>query len=190
MKRFNKSLAAFAVVIAGISFTFAPGIAAAKTSKPASTASAPKAAEPDNTVVDKGWTERCAGKEKTDKKACEVYTRLEMKTSSLRVVEVAIGFPQDDSLPKGTARGVIILPLGVMLEPGATMAVDDGKPFAFKSRFCTQSGCFAFVNMNKDILEAMKKGKQLNVFFKTADNHDAHLALTLNGFDKLLGKIE
>ena len=192
MKKFNNTLAALAVVIAGlgIAFTFVPDVATA--AKPAATAAAPKAAAADaNVVVDKGWSERCSGKEKsTDKKACEVYTRLEMKTGGLRVTEVAIGFPQDNSLPKGTARGVIILPLGVMLEPGATMAVDDGKPFAFKSRFCTQSGCFAFVNMNKDILETMKNGKELNVFFKTADNHDAHLAMTLNGLDKLLSKIQ
>jgi invasion protein IalB len=197
MKRLNKyGIAAFVVLIAGLGVastyalgktTSAPATAAAK---PAAAAPASKAADA-NAVVDDGWNERCVSKDKkADKKNCEVFTRLEMKTSNMRVAEVAIGFPQDKTLPAGTARGVIILPLGVMLEPGATMSIDTGKPFGFKSRFCTQSGCFSFVNLNKDIINSMKTGKDLNVFFKTADNRDAHLTMGLGSFGKALNKIE
>ena len=187
MKKFNKySIAALVVLIAGMGITSNFALAAKKDAAPAA-----KAADA-NTVVDAGWTERCASKDKhPDKKTCEVFTRLEMKSSQMRVAEVAIGFPQDDkTLPKGTARGVIILPLGVMLQPGATMAVDDGAPVAFSSKFCTQSGCFSIVNFNKDLLDSMKKGKYLNIFFKTAENRDAHLAMGLGSFKKELGKIE
>ncbi len=109
----------------------------------------------------------------------------------MRVAEFAVGFPQDKSMPKGTARGVIILPLGVLLQAGtSSMKVDDGKPSMFNSRFCTQAGCFSFVNLDQDILNTMKKGKVLNVFFKTADNQDAHAVMDLSSFAKVLGTIE
>ena len=205
MKKFNKySIAACAIIIAGmgIASTFALGAkkATVDTSTAATAAAQPAAAPANaaaaktddaNTVLDKGWTERCNSKEKKpNKKNCEVYSRLEMKGSAMRVAEIAIGFPQDDTLKDGAARGVIILPLGIMLEPGATMQVDSGKPVAFKSRFCTASGCFSIVNLSKDILEPMKTGKYLNVFFKTAENRDAHLVMNLAGFDKIISKIE
>jgi invasion protein IalB len=190
MKKFNSLGIFIAVFSLWTACAGAPAFAAkaAKTTEK----KAPAAAE-DNTVVDKGWSERCDGnkgketKGKEADKSCEVFTRLEMKASAMRVTEVAIGFPKD--LPKGTARGVIILPLGVMLEPGATMTVDEGKPFAFKSRFCTQSGCFAFVNLSNDIVDSMKKGTNLNIYFKTADNNDAHLRLALKGFDEIVKKV-
>jgi invasion protein IalB len=197
-KSYKYGIAVFIALIAGagIASTYALG---AKKEAPAPTAAAapaaPASAQPAtqttdaNTVVDTGWSQRCDEK-KDGKKYCEVFARLAMKDSHMRVAEVTIGFPQDNSLPKGVARGVIIMPLGVLLESGATMAVDSGESFSFKSRFCIQGGCYAFVNLKKNILDSMKKGKNLNIYFKTADGHDMRLALGLKGFDKALDKLD
>jgi invasion protein IalB len=142
-----------------------------------------------NTVIEKGWALRCPDK-KTDQKNCEVFDRLEVKSSALRVVEIAIGFPQDKTQKQGTARGVIILPLGIMLQPGATMKIDEGKPFAFTSRFCTDAGCFSLINISPSLLDTLQKGKTLTLSFKTPDEKDAHVVMDLSGLDKALKKIE
>jgi invasion protein IalB len=142
----------------------------------------------DNTIIEKGWELRCPDKS-TDQKGCEVFKRLETKVSAMRVVEVAIGFPPD-KVQKGSARGVIILPLGIMLQSGATMKIDDGKPFAFTSRFCTAAGCFSLINISPALLDTMQKGKKLSLSFKTPDEKDAHVVMDLTGFEKALKKIE
>jgi invasion protein IalB len=184
------SVAAFVVVIMGMGIvsTFATDN---KQAAPAAKG-APSAAAADNTIVDKGWTVRCPDKAKsTDKKNCEIFTRLEMKSSAMRVAEFAVGFPQDKTLPAGTARGAIILPLGILLQSGSSsISVDNGTPFAFSSRYCTAAGCFSSVNLDKEILGSMKKGKLLNIFFKTADGHDAHAVMDLSSFPKALSSIE
>jgi invasion protein IalB len=195
-KLYKYGIAAFIILVVGVGIasTYALGAKKEAPAPTAAAAAAPASAQPatqttDNTVVDTGWSQRCDDK-KDGKKYCEVFARLAMKESNMRVAEVTIGFPQDNSLPKDTARGVIIMPLGVLLEPGATMAIDNGTPFSFKSRFCIQAGCYAFVNLKKNILDSMKKGKNLNIYFKTADNRDMRLALGLKGFDKVIDKIQ
>ncbi len=191
MNKFQKyAVAGFSIVLMGIGIvhTFASDEKNSATPAAASTAPPAKA---ENTVVEKTWSVRCPNNTKgSDKKDCEAFDRLEIKSSSARVVEFAVGFPQDNSLKAGMARGVIILPLGILLQSGASMKVDDGKPLAFSSRFCNTSGCFSFVNLDKDILNSMKKGKTLNIFFKTFNNQDAKLPMTLSGFEKALKNIE
>ncbi|HRC26460.1 MAG TPA: invasion associated locus B family protein, partial [Alphaproteobacteria bacterium] len=56
------------------------------------------------------WTVRC---QESDKKRehCEVFQRLIVKETGARAAEFAIGFPED----KNVARGVIVLPLGMLL---------------------------------------------------------------------------
>jgi invasion protein IalB len=149
----------------------------------------PSAPITDNTIIDKGWALRCPDKN-PDHKNCEVFDRLETKGSALRLVEVAIGFPQDKDAKPGAARGVIILPLGIMLQSGATMKIDDGKPFAFTSRFCSTAGCFSLINLSPSLLDTLKKGKTLSLSFKMPDDKEAHVVLDLTNFGKALKKIE
>lgn len=132
------------------------------------------------------WTLRCQpqkeGAAADDKKSCEIFQRLVVKESLARVAEFAIGFPEGSEI----ARGVIVLPLGILLQPGVEMRIDDGKPYAFKIRYCTEAGCFAYVNLDKDLLETMRKGTSANFAFKAADGKDVNLSMTLSGFGTAL----
>jgi invasion protein IalB len=146
-----------------------------------------------NEIVERGWTQRCPetkDKPAADKKLCEIFQRIDMKKNSLRVAEFAIGFPEEKGMKSGTARGAVILPLGILLEQGAQMKIDDGKPLAFKIRFCTNAGCFAYLNLNKDILSSMKKAKAASFLFKTADGRKVNLVMGLDSFEKALGGIQ
>lgn len=135
------------------------------------------------------WTMRCQpqkeGESAPEKKSCEIFQRLIVKESSARVAEFAIGFPDGSDV----ARGVVVLPLGILLQPGVEMKIDESKPYAFKVRYCTNAGCFAYVNLDKDILDSMRKGKSAAFFFKSADGKDVNLSMTLSGFDAALKEI-
>ena len=190
MNNFKKyGIITFTVLIMGIgaASTFAK---ADKKSPPAAppASTAPAAAADANPVVDRGWAVRCNKPEKGQKeqkqKDCEIFGRLEMQKSGMRMTEFAIGFPAVKGTDKKVARGIMILPLGISLEPGVTLKVDDGKPSPFKVSFCTTGGCVANVDLNKDLLDSLHKGKAINLFFKTSDGRDVQLIMGLTGFEK------
>lgn len=151
--------------------------------KPAAATPAAKAPE----IGESGWTKRCNEKNKKD---CEIFKLLQEKNAKARVIEFALGFPKGEDLKKGEARGAVILPLGILLEEGVVMKVDEQKPLAFKARYCINAGCFAFVNLDKDVLETMKSGKTVSFFVKSMDGQGVRLVMNLQGFGDALKEIE
>lgn len=132
------------------------------------------------------WTVRCSKPEGAEnaEEHCEIFQRLIVQETGQRVVEFAIGFPED----KKTARGVIIMPLGILLSDGAQMKIDDAQAFKFNIRYCTQDGCFAFLDMNEKILGMFRKGKAAEITFKALNGEPMAVKISLNGFAKALDK--
>ncbi len=147
----------------------------------------PPAKQAEATAVERGWQKRCDEVQVKEKKEkyCEVFQRLDVKESSKRVAEIAVGFPEG----KDAARGVVVLPLGILLEK-ITMKVDDSKPAVFNVRYCNSDGCFSFINLGKDIIDAMKKGKKILFSFKTLEGQDVNIFLNLEGFEKVFKEIQ
>ncbi|HRC26732.1 MAG TPA: invasion associated locus B family protein, partial [Alphaproteobacteria bacterium] len=77
----------------------------------------------------------------------------------------------------------------MLLQSGVEMKIDEGKPFAFKIRYCTQAGCFAYVNLDKALLDLMRNGTAAHFQFKAADGKDLTLQMPLSGFGKALKEI-
>ncbi len=128
------------------------------------------------------WSVRCNDGENGH---CEIFQRLIVRETGQRVVEFAIGFPE-----KGQpARGVMILPLGVLLTEGVKMKVDDGQVFSFQVRFCSPDGCFAYVNLNDDLLGLMGSGDTARISFQNPSGETMNVDLPLVGFDKSLQEI-
>lgn len=199
-KLLKYGVVAFVVLATGMGVASIDAQAAKKAAPAASSSTKDAAAPADgqkddlNSIVQTDWGVLCDnGGDKTKKPApsdCEAYSIALMKYSKKRFAEIDVSFPKNDpTVPAGMARGVIILPLGILLD-GGTMAIDDAKPFAFKNRFCTERGCYSIVNFSKDILDSMAKGKVLNITFKTRDGRDIGLPMKLKGFDKQLAKVK
>jgi invasion protein IalB len=144
-------------------------------------AAAGKAKDPDSY-----WTVRCEKGAKNDKSGkCEIFQRLVLQESGKRVAEMAIGFPEK----KDSARGVIVLPLGVLLTEGMTLQVDTNPAFAFKVRYCSNDGCFAYVNLNRAVLDTMRKGSKAKITFRTMQGKNVNVVISLKDFDKGLKQI-
>lgn len=126
------------------------------------------------------WVKRCEGT------SCEIVQRLMDQESKSRVIEMAIGFPSG----KDSARGVIILPLGVDLSQPLSMAIDEGAPLGFKVRYCLGDGCYAFLTLPPDVLASMKKGSLGVLTFKTFDGQPGRLPLALDGFSQALESLK
>jgi invasion protein IalB len=126
------------------------------------------------------WVKRC------EDTRCEIVQRLMDQESKSRVLEMAIGFPPG----KDSARGVIILPLGVDLSQPFSLTIDEGTPLGFKVRYCLGDGCYAFLTLPPDVLTSMKKGTLGVLTFKTFDGQPGRLPLALDGFAASLSQIQ
>ncbi len=144
-------------------------------------------------IAESAWVKRCQKDPKTgkeNKKLCEIFKKIQVKGAGTRIAEMAIGFPIDkDGKKSKSARGVVILPLGILLESGIVMKVDDKKPASFKVRFCTQNGCVAYVNLNDKILSSIKNGDKLNFGFITSQGQEVKVVMELKGFTKAIRSI-
>lgn len=140
------------------------------------------------TDADKVWHERCSDRE-GGKKYCEIFARKVATETKQRVVEMAVGYPEEAG---GKARGVVVLPLGIMLnhKDKVQMAIDDKSPFRFDIRYCTGDGCFAFLNLSDETVNMLKKGT--NVTFAMHDRNGEKkvtVDLPLTGFSKALESV-
>jgi invasion protein IalB len=151
-----------------------------------------KAAAAKLAAADKGndvfWTVRCEKGFEKDLKSgkCEVFQRLIVKETNQRMVEFAVGFPEK----KDTARGVIVMPLGVLLTEQVTLQIDKNKSFAFDVRYCTGDGCFAYVNLTKEVLDTMRSGQKAVLSFRTMEGRQVNVELSLKDFGKALKQVQ
>ncbi len=131
------------------------------------------------------WSTRCSdgatGKD-VKRGTCEVFQRLNLKETNQRLIEFAVGFPEG----RDDARGIIVLPLGVLLEPGVEMQVDDQSPLKFKVRYCDAKGCFAYISLNNAVLDMLRKGDKARIIFSSPKPQKIQIDMSLKGFAKAL----
>ncbi len=134
------------------------------------------------------WQERCNDKVKraNGKPYCEMVSTLVVQETGQRFLEFAIGYPEGSP----SARGVVTLPLGVMLTEGVSLKVDDGPLMRFQVRYCNAGGCYAFLNLGDEVLGQFKKGNQAVFSLVASDQKRLSVAVPLSGFSKRLSSIK
>ena len=89
---------------------------------------------------------------------------------------------------KGAAGQKIVrylMPLGLLLKPGIRFAVDQGSPLAGSYTICFPNGCFAeTIGLKDDVINAMKKGTNINVSVQNQVGREVTFAVPLAGFGK------
>lgn len=140
------------------------------------------------------WVLRCADvadakdQSKTVKN-CEIFQRLSVKQTGQRIIEFVVG--KDAVKEKqGIKRGVVILPLGVLIQSGVRMQIDELPAYKFDLHHCTDGGCFAFVDLNSDIIGKMKKGEKAKMTMKSVEGKNVNIVLSLAGFSAAVDKLK
>ena len=136
------------------------------------------------------WNIKCAEvmKPGTEEKIeyCQMFQRLNEQKTGKRFAEILIGYPKEAG---GEARGVVILPLGVLLRPGVKMQIDSGKVYEFDFRYCTDIGCVSVIDLSANIINEMKKGNKAAIQFMSAKGMKINLPITLKGFTKAINDL-
>jgi invasion protein IalB len=143
------------------------------------------------------WSTRCDTlKDPNDKNAkpvkyCEAFQRLAVtkkgEKEMRRVAEFAVGYPPEK---KGEPRGVVVMPLGILLEQPLKMQLDEGKEFTFRVRYCDQSGCLAFLDLSQAKLEEFKKAQKLKINIPATNGKYLNVIMSLKGFGPAVDKIK
>lgn len=81
------------------------------------------------------------------------------------------------------------LPLGVLLQPGVSISVDDGEPRELSYTLCNNDGCLAVFPLDDGMKEALVKGITARVVLITADRRELPVEVSLSGFSAALNAL-
>jgi invasion protein IalB len=152
--------------------------AAKGATQPAAPAEQQQQGEPQ--LVFSPWTKFCLkGQEANAKQVC--FTGKDGRVESgMPVVAAVIIEPEGD--PKKVLR--VTLPLGMSIQPGTRVIVDQGQPMTGPFVICFQNGCMADYEASGELITKMKKGTGLVVQGMNGAGQPISLVLPLNDFQK------
>jgi invasion protein IalB len=126
------------------------------------------------------WTKFCLkGQEANAKQVC--FTGKDGRVESgMPVVAAVLIEPEND--PKKILR--VTLPLGMSLQPGTRVIVDQGQPMTGPYVICFNNGCMADYEASAELIGKLKKGQGLVVQGINGAGQPISLVLPLGDFSK------
>ena len=100
--------------------------------------------------------------------------------SGMPVVAAVLIEPEND--PKKVLR--VTLPLGMSLQPGTRVIVDNGQPMTGPYVFCFNNGCMADYEASRELIGKLKKGQRLVIQGIDGEGHPISLVVPLQDFAK------
>ena len=159
----------------------APENKAASTEAPA----APLEPEPEVKITRNGdWEVACReGQPNSDEpKACEMRQILINDETKQEWLRIAVGFP-----PNGDRAVLrIFTPLGVLLQPGMELKIDNGKVERVQYAVCLARPprCLVAGPMTDAMVNALKRGNGGTITFVLPNNQKVNAPFSLTGFTK------
>lgn len=133
---------------------------------------------PQQQVLATKWTKICQTSEQTKKETCVVTQNLHAETGQMLAAVTVIE-------EKGAQRFFrVAVPLGMMIEPGLRVVVDQNQPLEAKYVICVPDGCFADLQINDDFVANLKKGKTLIVQTINHVGRTVNITFPLTDFGK------
>jgi invasion protein IalB len=148
--------------------------------KPAAPAQAPQqATQGQPQLMYSPWMKVCGNeKNNNDKKVC-VVTKDGRLENGMPVAIVQLFEPEGQ--PKVLR---VTVPLGMQLQHGTRVIIDQGKPVNEPYKICFPVGCMSDYPVTDDMIKAMKKGKTITVQAINMQGTPISLPLPLNDFAK------
>jgi invasion protein IalB len=152
--------------------------AAAPQQKAAPPAEQAQPAEPQ--LIFSPWTKFCLkGQEANAKQVC--FTGKDGRVESGMPVVAAVLIE-----PEGENKKIlrVTLPLGMSIQPGTRVIVDQGQPMTGPYVICFQNGCMADYEASSELVGKLKRGQGLVVQGINGSGQPISLVLPLNDFAK------
>lgn len=134
--------------------------------------------QPQQNVLATKWTKICQVNEQTKKEACVVTQNLHAETGQMLAAVTVIEEKDAQKLFR------IAVPLGMLIEPGLRVVIDQNQPIEAKYAICVPDGCFADLQVNDDFIAGLKKGKALIVQTINHVGRTVNITFPLTDFQK------
>jgi invasion protein IalB len=133
-----------------------------------------------------GWVARCSSPSRDAPLECAMEQSAVLTKTGQLVALVNIRVPGDTRAP----IALVQLPLGLNLQAGAKLQVDDGKSVDLPIQTCENRGCYASLPVSPEMLNAMRAGKQLKIVFQDLAKESIAIPMSLADFTAAYDKIK
>jgi invasion protein IalB len=117
---------------------------------------------------------------------CSMSQSVVLKTTGARVLTVSVQKHTEKNLP----TMMVTLPHRLFLPAGVKMSIDGNERNPLPVQTCDASGCYASLQIDSELLKAMKRGLELKFVIKDLQKRDIDLTLTLIGFSDSFAILE
>jgi invasion protein IalB len=124
------------------------------------------------------WTKICT---EADRKRVCLVTRDARLPSGLPAAGIVLVEPD-----KEAKKLRVSLPLGMQLPPGTRLVIDQQRPMTSPYLICVSEGCIAEYDATSDVINRLKRGKQLVVQAVSASGEAVGINVPLDDFAKAL----
>jgi invasion protein IalB len=130
------------------------------------------------------WTSRCTAESRRGQQDCVVEQIVPIPATQL-FMTVVVRQETDKAEPSIS----IEVPLGVILQPGMALRLDDGKTQMLPYLFCIDRGCHAGADLSPDMFKAFSLGSHLTAALQTLDKRSFAVPIATTGFAAAFDKI-
>jgi invasion protein IalB len=125
------------------------------------------------------WTKVCGTDPATEAEIC--YTTRDFVTEDGEPVMAVAVY---DIASEGENNRIVrmLMPLGLMLQPGIRFAADQNRPTNGSYAICFPNGCFAEAPVGDEVIDQFKQGETLNVSVQNQINQIVTFNVPLDGF--------
>lgn len=127
-----------------------------------------------------GWVKICQKIDGTDKEGCMISQEVRAENGAF-LTSMAI----QEIVGEQRRQLIVAVPLGMALQAGLLMRVDQERAIPAKFGTCLVNGCFAGIDLGNDLLTEMKKGQNIFVTVRNAQGIALDLTLPLASFPKV-----
>ncbi len=160
------AVAAITLGVAGgaLAQTAAPAKPAAKPAQaqPAQQAPAAQQQQPPQSVAVPGintpWTKVCGTDPASNKEICMTTQDFTAETGQ-PLASAAIREVKDDP----NKKFIVSVPVGMLLQPGTRVVIDQQPPLSLKYEICFPNGCFAGMDVNAEFVTKLKKSQSMTI---------------------------
>lgn len=127
------------------------------------------------------WTKVCPKGQEANAKAVCLTGRDGVVETGIPVVAAVLIEPEGE--PRKTLR--VTLPLGMALQPGTRVVIDEGQPMTAPYVICAGNGCMADYEASNELIANMKKGKGIAIQGVNGAGNVVSLILPLDNFGRV-----
>ena len=134
------------------------------------------------------WKVQCETPQGFTEEVCHAFqvVSVKEKDKTQNILHIAVGYPPNQDAP----IVIITVPLGVALQTGVQIKVDEGTAMPFPFNVCLPNGCQAGIKLESPLLDDFKKGSKLTVTFGNLKRQGVNVPVSLKGMTKALAALK